>query len=84
MPVKKTHMKTLMLNLAQERDDIELTVARNGVLLCQVTVLLTAVCLCRPLYLSMGGFVLILLALLTLLCGGLCWCSYRRYQVTGR
>ena len=84
MPVKETHMKTLMLNLAQERDDIELTVARNGVLLCQVTVLLTAVCLCRPLYLSMGGFVLILLALLTLLCGGLCWCSYRRYQVTGR
>lgn len=32
-----------------------------------------------PLHLSMGGYVLVVLVL-----GGLCWLSYRNYQVTGR
>lgn len=37
-----------------------------------------------PLQFNALQFSFPLYALLTLLCGGLCWCSYRRYQVTGR
>lgn len=37
-----------------------------------------------PLQFNPLQFSFLLYALLTLLCGGLCWCSYRSYQVTGR
>ncbi len=37
-----------------------------------------------PLQFNALQFSFLLYALLILLCAGLCWCSYRRYQVTGR